>query len=95
MVSVRSAVPLEVRARAAVVLERDGAGATLDTWRDDVDLVEVRWASGGRAVTLRDALERMTRDFMRSGDPAAGLALVWLAQALVLARLDEGPEARP
>jgi len=95
MVSVRSAVPLDVRARAAVVLERDGAAAVFGSWREDLDLVEVRWLSGGRAVTLRDALERMTRDFMRSGDPAAGLALVWLGQALVLARLDEGPEARP
>jgi len=87
-------VPLDVRARAAVVLAREGP-AVFGGWRGDLEVAEVRWTSGGQPGVLRGALERMTRDFTRSGDPAAGLALVWLAQALVLAGLDEGPEARP
>jgi hypothetical protein len=37
-------------------------------------------------------LVRLIEDLVRGGDPAAGLASVWLAQALVLSRLDEGPE---
>jgi len=94
MVSIRHAAALEARARAAVVLERDGPAGVLGPWRADPDLTEVRWQAGGRPTTLHDGIRRLLDAFDRSGDPAAGLALVWTAQALVLARLDEGPEPR-
>ena len=89
MASVRRAVPLDVRARAAVVLEREGGGV-FAAWRGDPDVAEVRWTSGGRPDVLRAAVERLLGDFVRTGDPAAGLALVWIAETLVVARLDEG-----
>jgi len=92
VVSIRAAVPLEARARAAVALEREGPSALFEPWRGDPEVAEVRWLAGGGPATLHDGLRRVLDAFFRSGDPAAGLALVWIAQALVLARLDEGPE---
>lgn len=94
MVSMQYGVPAEARARAAVTLERDGAAHVFGIWRGDPRVAEVRWSSGGRSGALRSGLGRLLDDFARSGDPSAGLAVVWLAQALVLARLDEGPEVR-
>jgi len=87
--STRTAIPLEARARAAVVLEQVGAVALLGPWRSDPDVAQVRWSSGGRASALRSGLERLAGDLARSGEPAVGLAVVSVAQAFVLARLDE------
>jgi hypothetical protein len=94
VVSIRHAASLAARARAAVVLERDGPIGVLGQWRADPDLAEVRWQAGGRPTNLHEGVRRLLDAFRTSGDPAAGLALVWTAQALVLARLDEGPEPR-
>jgi hypothetical protein len=94
MVSARYALPLETRARAAVTLERDGAADVFGSWRSDPQVAEVRWSSGGRPRALRAGLDRLLDDFTRTGDPSAGLAVMWLVQALVLARMDEGPEVR-
>jgi hypothetical protein len=46
MVSIRQSVPLVVRARAAVALEREGAAAVFGPWRVDPHVVEVRWTPG-------------------------------------------------
>jgi len=89
MVSARSALPLDTRLRAAILLEREGPASVFGPWRGDPDVTEVRWLSGGRLPTLHSALDRAAVEFARTGDPAAGLALVWLAQALVLARLED------
>ncbi len=94
MVSARYALPLETRARAAVTLERDGAAVVFGGWRSDPQVADVRWSSGGRPAALRGGLDVLLDDFTRSGDPSAGLAVVWLVQALVLARLDERPEVQ-
>ena len=88
MASLRYAAPLEVRARASVWLETDGPVSVFGVWRTDPRIAEVRWLTGDRPSVLLDAVDRTTRDFIRSADPATGLALIYLTQALVLSRLD-------
>jgi len=84
----RAAVPIEARRRAALRLSQDGPGA-LTAWRDDLDVVEVRWIAGGSPESLRYALDSLLAAVMAQRDPAAGLAAVTVLQALVLAVLDE------
>jgi hypothetical protein len=63
--------------------------AVFDQLRHDRTLAEVRSLVDGRPVVLRKALDEMLREFLRDSDPSAGLAAVYLVQALVLAVLDE------
>ena len=88
MASVRYVVPLEVRAKASVWLEKRGPSSVFEACRTDPHVAEVRWLSGDTPSVLLDAVSRTTRDFNRSADPATGLALIHLTQALVLSRLD-------
>ncbi len=93
MASARYTVPLEARARAQTVLEREGPTAVFAAWRADGCISDIRWLAGGTLTVLRDALDRTVRDLTASRDPAAGLAAVHLLQALVLALLDGEPAA--
>jgi len=90
MTSLRHAVPLATRVWAMTILERaDGIEATFGTWRADGDVQRVRFHSGGTPAVLRASLERTLDQLDRSGEPATGVAAVLLAQALVLAIVDE------
>jgi hypothetical protein len=86
--SARAAVPIEARRRAALRLAEEGPGL-LTGWRDDPEVVEVRWVAGGSPEALRHALDSLLASVMAQRDPAAGLAAVHVLQALVLAVLDE------
>jgi hypothetical protein len=88
VVSVRAAVPIEARRRAALRLSEAGPGV-LAAWRGDPDVAEARWLAGGRPDTLRAALDRLLADVVAHGDPAAGVAAAHVLHALVLAVLDQ------
>lgn len=88
MVNARHAVPLEARAHALTLLETYGPAAVFGRWRTDEAVSKTRWLSGGTPSVLRAGLDVTLRDFTRSHDPSSGLALVHLAQALVLAGLE-------
>jgi len=91
VVNVRHAVPLEARAHALARLENEGPAALFAGWRADDGVAKARWLSGGSTSVLRAGLETTVSEFIRSRDPSSGIALVHLAQALVLSRL-EGEE---
>lgn len=80
-------LPVEARRRALVHLAMDEV-LPWELWRNDLDVAEVRRASGGLTSNLRSGLDASLREFLATADPCTGLAATYMVQALVLAVLD-------
>jgi len=89
LASMRAAMPIEARRRAALRLASEHGHGLLSVWREDPDVAESRWLAGGQPRVLRRALDGLVADLVAQRDPAAGVAAALVLQALVLAALDE------